>query len=91
MERLDTLNVEAKRGLCPTVTPVLWLANAIDYVCAQGNKAGHDMKPKKVDDDETKALEKIPDDVASDDDTQRVPTLSVQEIERLLKDKKGEK
>ncbi len=49
------------------------------------------MKPKKVDEDETKPLEKIPDEGASDEDTQRMPTLSVQEIERFLKDKKGEK
>jgi hypothetical protein len=49
------------------------------------------VKPKKVDEDETKTLEKIPDEVASDEDTQRMPTLSVQEIERFLKDKKGEK
>ena len=50
-----------------------------------------DVKPKKVDEDETKALEKVPDEGASDEDTQRMPTLSVPEIERLLKDKKGEK
>jgi hypothetical protein len=49
------------------------------------------VKPKKVDEDETKALEKVPDEGASDEDTQRMPTLSVPEIERLLKDKKGEK
>lgn len=90
MERLGTLNVQGKRGLCPTVTPVLWLANAIDYVCGE-LAAGHDVKPKNVDEDETKALEKIPDEVASDEDTQRMPTLSVQDIERFLKDKKGEK
>ena len=53
--------------------------------------AGHDVKPKIVDEDETKTLEKIPDEVASDEDTQRMPALSVQEIERFLKDKKGEK
>lgn len=50
-----------------------------------------DVKPKEVDEDETKPLEKIPDEVASDEDTQRMPTLSVQDIERFLKDKDGEK
>jgi hypothetical protein len=44
---------------------------------------------KKVPEDtrETQELEQIP-DVGSEDDTQRLRTLTVQELERLLKDKK---
>jgi hypothetical protein len=48
-------------------------------------------QPKRADEDEAKAFEKITDESASDDDTQRMPTLSAQEIERLLKEKNGEK
>ena len=44
---------------------------------------------KKTPDDsaETQELQQSP-DVASDDDTKRLRTLTVQELERLLKDKK---
>ena len=44
--------------------------------------AGHDVKPKKVDEDETKALEKIPDEVASNEDTQRMPTRRATDIQQ---------
>ena len=46
-----------------------------------------DFKKFSEDSEETQELEQSS-DVASDDDTKRLRTLTVQEIERLLKDKK---
>ena len=45
---------------------------------------------KKVPDDseETRELEQISDVAGEEDDTKRLRTLTVQELERLLKDKK---
>jgi hypothetical protein len=40
------------------------------------------VKPKKVNEDETKALEKIPDEVASNEDTQRMPTRRATDIQQ---------
>ena len=46
-------------------------------------------EPKKIADDSAETQElKQSSDVASDDDTKRLRTLTVQELERLLKDKK---
>jgi hypothetical protein len=46
-----------------------------------------DFKKVPQDSEETQELEQSS-DVASEDDTKRLRTLTVQEIERLLKDKK---
>jgi hypothetical protein len=46
-----------------------------------------DFKKVPEDSEETQELEQSS-DVASEDDTKRLRTLTVQEIERLLKDKK---
>jgi len=59
--------------------------------CAHPIPPGGTMKDrKKVPEDskeETQELEQSP-DVGSEDDTKRLRTLTVQELERLLKDKK---
>jgi hypothetical protein len=73
------------------VTPVIGLRDAIDYGCAHRMEQRGNMKdPKKVPEDsreKTQELEQSS-DVASDDDTKRLRTLTVQELERLLKEKK---
>ena len=72
------------------MTPVTGPGNAIDYGCAHRKQQRGNMKDrKKVPEDskEPQAPEQSS-DVASDDDTQRLRTLTVQELERLLKDKK---
>jgi hypothetical protein len=46
-----------------------------------------DFKKVPEDSEETQELEQSS-DVASEDDTKRLRTLTVQEIERILKDKK---
>jgi hypothetical protein len=78
------------RRLCPTVTPVVGFGNAISYGCAHCRQSRGNMKePKKISEHvaDTKELPQSS-DVASDDDTKRLRTLTVQELERLLKDKK---
>lgn len=48
------------------------------------------MKEQKKTPDESAETQELPQssDVASDDDTKRLRTLTVQELERLLKEKK---
>jgi len=86
-------NATARRTstLCPTVTPVVGPGDAIDYVCAHRSQPRGNMKDqrKKVveNTEETQVLEQRP-DVAGEDDTQRMRTLTFQQLERLLKDEK---
>jgi len=47
-----------------------------------------DKRKKEPDHAETQSLDEQVLDIASGDDTQRVPTLTVQELERFLKDEK---
>ena len=84
-------------SLCPTVTDVIGRAGAIDYISApQGRSRGHMQKDSKdklkilPDHGETQSLDdQVLVDVAGSDDTQRVRTLTVQQLEQLLKkDKK---
>jgi len=83
---------ESAPTLCPTVTRVSGRGNAIDYgahsVQAALPENMNDHKKKVPEDNaETRELEQLP-DVGSEDDTRRLPTLTIQELERLLKQNK---
>ena len=71
--------------------PVIGLDDAIDYGCAHRSQRRANMKDhKKVpdkDSEETQELEQSS-DVAGEDDTKRLRTLTIQELERLMKEKK---
>lgn len=73
------------------MTRVSGRANAVDYVVRTVQSARRNMndRKKKVPEDsaETQELEQSS-DIGNEDDTKRLRTLTVQELERLLKDQK---
>jgi hypothetical protein len=72
------------------VTPVIGRGNEIDYVARHSEQQRGNMKDQKKVPADSKRSRELDEssDVANEDDTKRLRTLTVQELERLLKDKK---
>jgi hypothetical protein len=72
------------------VTLVIGLYDAIDYGCAHRRQQRGNMKDRKKVPEDSKEPQELEQssDSASDDDTKQLRTLTVQELEQLLKKEK---
>jgi hypothetical protein len=73
------------------VTPFLGLDDAINYVARTVGSRGQNMKdPKKKPEESNEKRTELEQssDASSEDETKRLRTFTVQDLERLLKDEK---